>query len=104
MPLAALFVVQATKAMGSPIRFICFNAARGFVCSASRDSSDQVHAPGGFNAARGFVCSASRFVVKVGEGFVGFNAARGFVCSARPSLAALVSLVSNGSFGKSPDV
>ena len=33
-----------------------------------------------------------------------FNAARGFVCGASPSLTALVSLVSNGSFGKSPDV
>ena len=33
-----------------------------------------------------------------------FNAARGFVGGARTSLTALVSLVSNGSFGKSPDV
>ena len=81
MPLAALFVVQAQ--VWQPVR------PRHRVVSMPL---------------------AALFVVQVVMtlGMVkkttSFNAARGFVCGASPSLAALVSLVSNGSFGKSPDV
>ena len=104
MPLAALFVVQDWTRIGvSPVGH-SFNAARGFVCGARYDVKGNMYTFSGFNAARGFVCGASLLLRDLRHSLHCFNAARGFVCGASTSLTALVSLVSNGSFGKSPDV
>ena len=107
MPHAALFVVQGTHRQASDHRRR-FNAARGFVCGASRRLLSLVTLITSFNAARGFVCGARaerarmeahslfqcrtrlclwcKNILKTKvDDYKGFNAARGFVCGARRS-------------------
>ena len=104
MPHAALFVVQ--EGGNNHVQHLHKFQCRTRLCLWCKPFSHNVCQP------RWSVSMPHAALFVVQEMIIGmnlwkhlsFNAARGFVCGARPSLAALVSLVSNGSFGKSPDV
>ena len=104
MPHAALWVVQRLREENEELREVGFNAARGFVGGAAKQTLSKRAHEICFNAARGFVGGAAGRGNEARERPTRFNAARGFVGGAASSLSALFPLGGKSTFGKSPEI